>query len=189
ALVLGDVAGKSVAGAMLMVAAREALRAEAMNATEPARLLSEVNRRLYRRERRMVLALAYLLLCPGGELRYCLAGQPPPLVRRRRGEVEELSMPAFRLPLGALAEAQWDEVRVQLEPGDLVLVYSDGLSDAQGSDGQPLGLGPLREVFAAAPSDVEHAVAYVIGFVQQFSGDRKAFDDITVMAVSWEGKA
>ncbi|MEW5877299.1 MAG: SpoIIE family protein phosphatase [Acidobacteriota bacterium] len=189
ALVLGDVAGKSVAGAMLMVAAREALRAEAMNATDPARLLSEVNRRLYRRERRMVLALAYLLLCPGGELRYCLAGQPPPLVRRRRGEVEELPMPAFRLPLGALAEAQWDEVRVQLEPGDLVLVYSDGLSDAQGSDGQPLGLGPLREVFAAAPSDVEQAVAHVIGFVQQFSGGRKAFDDITVMAVRWEGKA
>ncbi len=187
ALVLGDVAGKSVAGAMLMVAAREALRAEAMTTADPARLLAAVNRRLYRRERRMVLALAYLLLCPGGELRYCLAGQPPPLVRRRRGVVEELPMPVFRLPLGALAEAQWDEVRVQLEPGDLVLVYSDGLSDAQGGDGQPLGDGRLREVFSAAPCDVEQAVAHVIGFVQQFSGRGKAFDDITVMTVSWEG--
>lgn len=187
ALVLGDVAGKSVAGAMLMVAAREALRAEALTATDPSRLLAEVNRRLYRRERRMVLALAYLLLCPEGELRYCLAGQPPPLVRRHRGGVEELPMPAFRLPLGALAEAQWDEVRVQLEPGDLVVLYSDGLSDAQGSDGEPLGEDRLREVIAATPAGVDAVVAHVIGFVQRFSGSRKAFDDITVMAVSWEG--
>lgn len=189
ALVLGDVAGKSVAGAMLMVAAREALRAEAMTTSDPARLLREVNRRLYRRERRMVLALTYLLLCPGGELRYCLAGQPPPLVRRRDGSVEELPVPSFRLPLGALADARWDEVQVRLAPGELVLVYSDGLPDAQGGDGEALGDGRLKQLVAAAPPDVEEAVAHVISFVQEFSGAKKAFDDITVMAVSWEGTA
>lgn len=187
ALVLGDVAGKSVAGAMLMVAAREALRAEAVMASDPARLLREVNRRLYRRERRMVLALTFLLLCPGGELRYCLAGQPAPLVRRRDGSVEELPAPHGRLPLGALVEAQWDEVRVRLAPGELVLVYSDGLPDAQGGDGEGLGEVRLKELVAAAPPEVEGAVAHVIGFVQEFSGGKKAFDDVTVMAVSWEG--
>lgn len=186
ALVLGDVAGKSVAGAMLMVAAREALRAEAMTTSDPVQLLREVNGRLYRRERRMVLALTFLQLCPGGELRYCLAGQPALLIRRRDGSVEELPTPAFRLPLGALADAFWDEVRVRLEPGELVLVYSDGLPDAQDANGEELGEARLRKVLAAAPRDVEGTVAHVIRAVQEFSGT-KAFDDITVMAVSWEG--
>ncbi|MGC8917211.1 MAG: SpoIIE family protein phosphatase [Thermoanaerobaculum sp.] len=189
ALVLGDVAGKSVAGAMLMVAAREALRAEAVVTPEPSSLLQAVNRRLYRREQRLVLALAYLLLCPGGVLRYCLAGQPPPLLRRRDGSVTELPLPAFRLPLGALPEGMWDEVTVQLEAGDLVLVYSDGLSDAHDAGGGRVDDGELVRAFAAAPRDVEEAASFLVRWALEFSGGATAFDDITVMTVSWEGKS
>lgn len=187
ALVLGDVAGKSVAGAMLMVAAREALRAGAMVATSPGELLKETNRRLYRRQRRMVLALALLLLCPGGHVRYCLAGQPVPLLRRRNGTVEPLPLPQHRLPLGALAEGHWDELSVTLAPGDLILAYSDGLSDAlEAADGS--GEERLSQLLATAPGDAEAAVEHILGVAKRFSESGQGFDDVTVMAIAWEGQ-
>ncbi|MGQ9495508.1 MAG: SpoIIE family protein phosphatase [Thermoanaerobaculaceae bacterium] len=188
-LVLGDVAGKSVAGAMLMVAAREALRSAALAAPGPAELLQLVNGQLYRREHRMILALAYLHLGAGGKLKYCLAGQPPPLKLRRDGEVEELPLPAARLPLGALAEAFWDEVEARLAPGELLLLYSDGLVDAQGPDGEAFGEERLKDLLRQGPREPEAAVAAIIDTVRSFSGDGQAFDDVTVMAVKWEGEA
>jgi len=189
ALVVGDVAGKSVAGAMLMVAAREALRASALSAKGGEELLRQVNAHLYRRKGRMILALTYLLLCPGGTLRYFLAGQPPLLLRRRTGAVEELPMPAARLPLGALAEAQWEEKSVQLQPGELVVVYSDGVLDAQKDTGESFGESLLKTAVAQAPGDPERAVEHIVRAVQSFTGDGQAFDDVTVMVLAWEGEA
>jgi serine phosphatase RsbU (regulator of sigma subunit) len=189
ALVVGDVAGKSVAGAMLMVAAREALRASALSAKGGEELLRQVNAHLYRRKGRMILALTYLLLCPGGTLRYFLAGQPPLLLRRRTGAVEELPMPAARLPLGALAEAQWEEKSLQLQPGELVVVYSDGVLDAQKDTGESFGESLLKTAVAQAPGDPERAVEHIVRAVQSFTGDKQAFDDVTVMVLAWEGEA
>jgi serine phosphatase RsbU (regulator of sigma subunit) len=189
ALVLGDVAGKSVAGAMLMVAAREALRAGAVAAASPGELLRETNSRLYHRQRRMVLALTLLLLCPEGRVRYCLAGQPAPLLRRRDGNVEALPLPENRLPLGALAEGHWDELSTTLAPGELLLAYSDGLTDALEATGEAFGEERLRQVLAGAPADPQGAVEHVLGAVRSFVGGGQAFDDITVMAIVWEGDA
>ncbi len=189
ALVLGDVAGKSVAGAMLMVAAREALRSGAVTSPSPEELLRQVNLRLYRRERRMVLALTYLLLCPDGRLSYLLAGQPPLVRRRRDGTVEELPLPSTRLPLGALAEASWHALEVQLEPGELVVVYSDGVLDALSPAGESFGESQLRAAVAQASSQVDEAVAQIADAVRAFTGDGHAFDDVTVMVLSWEGEA
>ncbi|MCS7182661.1 MAG: SpoIIE family protein phosphatase [Thermoanaerobaculum sp.] len=186
ALVLGDVAGKSVAGAMLMVAAREALRSAALEAKSPAALLAAANARLYRRERRVTLAVTYLLLCPEGQVVYCLAGQPAPLLRRRDGSLVELPLPGMRLPLGALANAQWEELRLHLDPGDLLFLYSDGLPDARSRDGEPLGEQRLKELLAQAPREADGVVEHVIRFVSEFSGDGQAFDDVTVMAVTWK---
>lgn len=188
-LVLGDVAGKSVAGAMLMVAAREALRSAALVTSRPAELLRLVNARLYQRERRVILALAYLHLGVEGQLKYCLAGQPPPLKLGRDGEVQELPLPTFRLPLGALGETNWDEVEARLAPGELLLLYSDGLLDAQGPEGDSFGEERLKALLKQGPREPEATVATVIEAVRAFSGDGQAFDDVTVMAIQWKGEA
>lgn len=187
ALVLGDVSGKSVPGAMLMVAAREILHTAALRGATPEELLEVANLRLYSPQPRLFVSLAYLLIRDGGLVDYCLAGQPTPLVRRAdTGRVEELPSPVHRLPLGALRGVSWDRVSWRLAPGDVLFLYSDGLADARDDAGDPFGDERIMEVLSRCSGEPEALVAAVMTAVTAFSQDASPFDDITVMALGWE---
>jgi len=188
ALVVGDVSGKSVAGAMLMVAAREILQTAALSGASPVRIMEMANRGLYRPQPRLFVALAYLLLEGEGQVTYALAGQPAPLLRRRDGRVEALPFPEHRLPLGALREGSWSLQSVQLEPGDLLLVYSDGVTDAQRPDGEAFGSGRLEASLAAAPPGAEAVVEHLQGELMRFAAEAEPYDDMTFLVVAREAR-
>jgi serine phosphatase RsbU (regulator of sigma subunit) len=188
AFVVGDVSGKSVSGAMLMVAAREVLHTAALGGASPERLLEVANQRLYAPQHRLFVALAYLLLGPHGSGAYALAGQPTPLVRRRRGTVEELPAPANRLPVGALKDVHWDVLPLSLEAGDLVLVYSDGVTEARDSAGEVFGEERLRDVLAGLDGDPRVVVDEVTRAIDAFTAGGEPYDDITMVAVRWAGE-
>lgn len=187
ALVVGDVAGKSVAGAMLMVAAREVLHTAALGGASPQQLLEVANRRLYTPEHRMFVALAYILLDAEGRGVYALAGQPTPLLRRASGEVAELPSPRHRLPVGALREARWDVLAFAVQPGDTLLLYSDGLTDARGPDGEAFGDERLLEILVAADGSPREVVDRVMRAVEAFTAGGEPYDDITLVAAQWTG--
>ena len=187
ALVVGDVSGKSVAGAMLMVAAREVLHTAALGGASPQQLLEVANQRLYTPQHRLFVALAYLLLRSEGTGLYALAGQPAPLRRGATGEVVELPAPMYRLPIGALKDARWDVVPFSARPGDLLLLYSDGLTDARGQDGEAFGDERLARVLARADGDAAHVVAEIMGAVDAFTAGGEPYDDITLVAARWTG--
>jgi len=189
ALVVGDVSGKSVAGAMLMVAAREVLQTAALGGASPEVLLQVANQRLYTPRHRLFVALAYLLLQPGGAGRYALAGQPAPLCRRADGEVWELPAPAHRLPVGALKDVHWDVLPLRIQPGDLLLLYSDGVTEARDPAGEFFGEERLREVLGRAGGDVASVVEEVLQAVEAFAAGGEPYDDITLLAVRWMGEA
>ncbi len=188
ALVLGDVSGKSVAGALRMVAAREILHTAALTGASPEEVLATANRRLYNPQPRLFVSLAYLLVNGHGGVRFALAGQPSPLLRRPSGEVIELAAPRHRLPLGALREGEWDLCEVTLEVGDVLLFYSDGLTDARGRSGEPFGEERLMQLLAASAGSAVTTVARLRAALASYTAGAEAWDDITVVAVRYSGE-
>jgi serine phosphatase RsbU (regulator of sigma subunit) len=186
--IVGDVAGKSVAGAMLMVAAREVLQTAALGGISPERLFEVANRRLYAPRHRLFVALAYLQLRAGGEGAYALAGQPTPLVRSRAGVVAELPSPQHRLPVGALRGVHWDLLPLQISAGDMIVLYSDGVTDAQSSAGESFGEERLQTSLARAGSDPAAAVDGVLRAVAEFAAGSEPYDDVTLLAAQWVGR-
>lgn len=210
ALVYGDVSGKSVPGALMMMAASEVLHSLALTHRDPEELFHLANHRLYEMRSRSVgrsfVAVGYFTPCaaPGhpsgnggsggvghdaggaGHLAYLLAGQPQPLKRLAEGTIEELPFPAHRLPLGALDRGGFSALRTRLEPGDLVLGYSDGVVEAQSPEGELFGQERLEDILRAAPAEPQRVVDDVLHALDDFTRGEAPYDDITLLAVGRE---
>ena len=188
ALVYGDVAGKSVPAALMMMAAHEVLHSLALTDRRPEELLALANRRLYQLRRRSFVALGYLAAAADsgdtpGKLRYVLAGQPGLLLRRADGGVEELPLCRHRVPLGALADGDYSLAEVAVGPGELVLGYSDGVLDARATAGDFFGAERLAAALAAGPADPEAAVDSILATLAAFTRGEDPYDDVTLLAV------
>lgn len=184
AIVFGDVAGKSVAGALRMMAAHEALQSLALTHRDPETLFELANRRLHGvGGKKSFVALAYLAASDNGGIEYMMAGQPQLLVRSRDGAVRGLPFQEHRLPVGALKDGRYVLSQAPLEPGDLVLGYSDGVIEAQSPSGEFFGDERLAETLSAAPGEPEAAVAAVLDAVGRFSRGSEPYDDITLVAL------
>jgi sigma-B regulation protein RsbU (phosphoserine phosphatase) len=186
AIVFGDVAGKSVAGALVMMAAHEALQTLALSHRDPATLFRLANRRLYGfGSKKSFVALAWIAASDDGQgIEYLLAGQPQLLVRRRSGDVEELPLPPHRMPLGALLEGEYLPSRAVLAPGDLVLGYSDGVTEAQTAEGELFGDERLVAALARAGAEPTEVVRSILDEVATFTRGADPYDDITLVAIS-----
>ena len=184
ALIFGDVSGKSVSGALMMMAAHEALYALAMIDPEPGRLFHLTNRRLYDLGRRSFVALGYFCACSDGRrLRYLVAGQPAPLLRRADGTVEELPLPIHRIPLGAMPRGDYHALEADLEDGDVVLGYSDGVTDTRSPTGEMYGYERLMDSVARATGGADDLVRQVLEDVERFGAGSLQYDDVTLVAV------
>lgn len=187
ALVFGDVSGKSVSGALMMMAAHEVLYTLtlAMPGLESSELFELTNRRLCAVGRRSFVALGYLeTSADSGRLKYVVAGQPPLLLKKPGGEVRELPLSQHRLPLGAMAKGGYRQLEIELEPGDLVLGYSDGVTDARAPSGEFYGEERLLRVVANSEVDsAEALVAAVLKSVEAFVAGAPLYDDVTLVAL------
>lgn len=112
---------------------------------------------------------------------YALAGQPGPLCRRVGGRVVELATPAHRLPVGALREASWDLVSECLRPGDMLVIYSDGLTDAQNRQGDSFGEERLQMALARFEGSAADCLDRLLAEVERFADGDEPYDDITVL--------
>jgi sigma-B regulation protein RsbU (phosphoserine phosphatase) len=108
-------------------------------------------------------------------------------VRRRSGLVEELPAPRHRLPLGALREGAWDLLPFAVSAGDLMLLYSDGLTEAQNPAGEFFGEERLHHLLAGADGEPHAVVASVLQALESFTAGADPYDDITVVAAQWTG--
>jgi phosphoserine phosphatase RsbU/P len=178
---LGDVAGKGVAAAMLMSHLSALLRT-LISVGMPLEALMERASRVFCES---TLPTHYATLVCGrasasGEVEICNAGHPPPLVLREQGIT---AIDATGLPIGMFSSERFSSRAVHLAPGESLLLYSDGLLEAESPGGAEYGLERLSALAASAvrlaPSAVVDAcVRDVIAF-----RGAKASDDLTVMAV------
>jgi serine phosphatase RsbU (regulator of sigma subunit)/anti-sigma regulatory factor (Ser/Thr protein kinase) len=132
AVVVGDVCGKGPQAAAVTALARYTLRAHAVAALRPSYLLARLNDALLRQRAPgfVTVALARVELLPGGRARLevATAGHPAPIVARAAGGAAPLGEPGT--PLGILTDPELTDVRTELEPGDLVAFYTDGVTEA-----------------------------------------------------------
>jgi serine phosphatase RsbU (regulator of sigma subunit) len=190
AMAYGDVAGKSVSGALVMMAAHEALHSLAMTHHDPEELFDLANQRLYKiGHKKSFVALAYLTLTADGTgIDYLLAGQPQPLLKSHRGTVTELPLPEHRLPLGALINGGYRTCRVDVTQGDLILGYSDGVVDALSPSGDSFGIERLSDVVANAPARPDILIDQVVDALRDFSEGTEPYDDVTLVAIACDRK-
>jgi serine phosphatase RsbU (regulator of sigma subunit) len=196
ALAYGDVAGKSISGALMMMASHEILNAIALGASEVEELLRLANERLYAIRDRSgaqqggrFVALGYLGFPESsGTLHYALAGQPPPLVATPGGAVEALALPEHRVPLGSFAFGGHTLMSRELDPGSIVVAYSDGVIEAQDPDGEAFGEHRLREVIASNNGRTAQATLdAIVSALRRFTEGAPSYDDVTLVVARWVG--
>jgi sigma-B regulation protein RsbU (phosphoserine phosphatase) len=186
-LVIGDVAGKGMPAALFMAVSRTLLRAAALRGAAPGECLGEVNRLLRRDSNApLFVTLFYASLEPqSGELLAANGGHLPPFLLRA-GRVEPL--PCRGLPVGSFPDATYETGSVQLEPDDRLLLYTDGVTEALDPLGDQFGRERLREVLRQGAQDgPERLVAEVFAAVQRFAAGAPQADDLTALALRYDG--
>jgi sigma-B regulation protein RsbU (phosphoserine phosphatase) len=186
-ILIGDVSGKGAAAALYAALVAGLLRNQVRPDLSPAQLLEAADRGLLARriEARYVTALYAQWYPQGRRLLLTNAGQPLPLIRRG-GHVEYLA--AAGVPLGLLEGASYDQTELLLEPGDLLLLASDGITETQSDFGEEYGIRRLRE-FVESHSDASanELLEAIFADVQAFSAGRRQRDDRTVIVVKVTG--
>ena len=184
AIVYGDVAGKSVSGALVMMAAHEALQTLALTHPDPATLFTLANQRLYRLgPKKSFVAAAWVgASADGSGLDYVVAGQPQLLLRAADGAVRELPLPEHRLPLGALLNGGFESRHTPVARGELVVGYSDGVVEAQAPDGEQFGEERLKQILVGMPCVPRVVVRRVLDEIRAFTRGAEPYDDITLVA-------
>src|SRR5262249_51787972 len=115
-------------------------------------------------------------------LRIVNAGHPYPLIRRKDGRVEEFAPEASGLPLAIQADWVYETTETTLEPGDLVILYTDGVTDALNPKNERLGESSLKTLLKKAPGGPAATGEYLIQSVRNHVAGRAQFNDITMVA-------
>jgi len=184
-VVIADVTGKGIAAALLMAFSRPLLHAAIDQTTGPAAALERTNRILVeeRRSSLFITALCARLDLPSGHLAVANAGHEPPLVARADGSPIECLVGAGPL-IGAFPTLEIPEVATDLAPGDLVLFYTDGVTDARDASGERF---EEQRLFAAVESarggTAQDVVDAVAGAVDRFQRPTEPADDVTIVAI------
>jgi hypothetical protein len=188
-LCIADVSGKGLPAALLMSNLQAAVRAIATAAMEPKELCQRVNRVVHSNvvTGRFITFFYCLLDADTRSLTYTNAGHNPPLVMRKDGAVERLEKGG--LVLGIFPDANFAQGEVHLAPGDRLLLFTDGVSEAEDPDQQEFGEARLADALRTAPRDSAEALQqHVMAQVTEFCGNR-FHDDASVLALVVEAAA
>jgi serine phosphatase RsbU (regulator of sigma subunit)/streptogramin lyase len=191
-IVLADVTGKSVQAAMVAAMANGMLDSEIRGQRElwdsPGGILKQLNIGLQPRlTHTMFTAMSLgILQVERKRLLFSNAGMPYPIVKRGR-EVRELMVNG--LPLGITDAAEYNDLSVDLEDGDFIVFYSDGVIEAENEAGDMYQTERLLEIVqeASSPLSAQEMVDLIVSDVTAFAGDLEASDDITVVVIRCDG--
>jgi sigma-B regulation protein RsbU (phosphoserine phosphatase) len=185
---LGDVAGKGPPAALLAAAVQTNFAAQAPISDNPAETLTRVNKALLRRAIEARFAtMFYGAITTDGRLSYCNAGQEPPLVLRA-DSIEWLEEGGPVLGLLSIATYAYDTV--PLQPGDLVVVCSDGVTEARNLANEEFGRDRLVEaVKGRHGSKPDVVLEHLLSVIKQFSQGAAQADDITALVLRYRGLA
>lgn len=187
-ILIGDVTDKGVPAALVMAATRSVLRASAQRLVAPGEVLQRVNELICPdTPANMFVTCLYAVLDPGtGHLRYANAGHDTPYVHHDHRTIE---LRARGMPLGLMTDMTYDEQEAQLEPGDHVVFYSDGLVEAHNRDRQMFGFPKLKELVAKHTGG-SGLIDHLLAELDLFTGSGwEQEDDVTLVTLKREWPA
>ncbi len=188
-LAIADVSDKGVPAALFMMSSRTLLKGNAISYLDPGKVLTEVNRLLLENnDEAMFITVLYAVLDPkSGKLTYANGGHNPPIILKADGSTELLPLTGG-VALGVVDEFEFMCKIATLAPGDSVVLYTDGVTEAIDSVDEEFGLERLQELCTGqvGKSPREANMAILQG-VKEFVGDTPQFDDITCMTFSYMG--
>lgn len=182
AAVVGDVSGKGIAAALFAAKVMSDLRYEAVAQPNAAAILTRVNRVLAARDHEgMFVTLALVIIdAESNRLSVASAGHPLPLVRDAGGRVASIGRTGDS-PLGLDANSLFTQCEYEIDPGDAVVLYTDGVIEALTPSGEQYGPDRLSAAVAASPRGARSIVNAIIGDVRAFEHGRPQSDDVTVV--------
>ncbi len=185
-LVIADVTDKGTSAALFMALSRSLWRTFAINhPAEPELTMVDTNRRIVADTHGgLYITLLYGILNPQqAEFTYCSAGHHPALLMRAKdGSIEKLERTG--IPLGVLEESTWKRESVRIEPGDVLVLYTDGITDAENTSDEFYGLVRLQEVLGRQRDKTAEEIRDAIREeVRRWVGKAAQFDDITLMVL------
>jgi serine phosphatase RsbU (regulator of sigma subunit)/pSer/pThr/pTyr-binding forkhead associated (FHA) protein len=188
ALLIADVAGKGLGAALLTTMLQGALSAMTLG-VDPVKVFDHLNQVLCDRAAVGRSATMFFgLLDPDGGLEFVRAGHPSPLLLRR-GEVSELYFTGS-FPIGLVEKASFPSSQMQLEPGDTLLLYTDGVTEAEDGDRNLFQDGRLKEAFGQhRDSSLKTVQDGIWSAVEKFTGGASQSDDVTLLVVRYRGPA
>jgi PAS domain S-box-containing protein len=178
-MALGDVVGHGIGAASLMGQLRNALRAYALESRSPAEVIARLDRLVQRLESGRMATLLYMVFEPDlGTVRFASAGHLPPLVVDPRGGARYLEG-GRTPPLGVAPDAKHIEETAEIEPGSLLVLYSDGLVEERG-EGLDRGLATLERAATRESADLDALCDHII---ETLFAERSPNDDVAVLVL------
>jgi phosphoserine phosphatase RsbU/P len=197
AIAIGDVAGKGISAALLMASIQSGMRMElraSLDLADPsqsmngfrlstARMVSELNQQLHATTSPEKFATFFFALYDeeSGALNYTNAGHLPPILIRDGGST---LLEVNGTVVGAFPFSKYEESKIQLLPGDLLVCYTDGITEPENEYGEMFGEERLIELVAKnADRDDDHVIRTVMDAVRQWTGVPELSDDMTILLV------
>ena len=188
-LAIADVSDKGVPAALFMMSSRTLLKGAAIGTTGgPGAVLTEVNNLLGEDDNTgMFVTMLYAVYEPAtGVLTYASGGHDPPLVVHPDGS-SEMKPLTGGIALGVLGGFEYRQGSFQVEPGDTVCLYTDGVTEATNQQGELMGIEGVQELFGSdPPTSAEQAGVAIMKRVLEFTGEAPQHDDITCLTLRRE---
>ena len=184
-MAIADVSDKGIPAALFMMSSRTLLKGAALGCEDPGTVVTVVNDQLQDgNEANMFVTLFYAVFDPEtGLVRYANGGHNPPLIVHRDGSSTILPLTGG-VALGVAPQFEFSTDQCRLEPGEALVMYTDGVSEAEDLDSEEFGMDRLQEVFGGARlENAQDANDAVFAAVREFAGDRSQSDDITCLVL------
>lgn len=188
--VIGDVSGKGVPAALYMAMATTLARSGARDGCSPEEVLDRINRELCQGNDACMFAtiLCGLMDPATGAVHLANAGHTPPVILRADGSAELVRL-APGMVAGYLEEVVYTGEELQLLPGDAVLLYTDGVTEAMNADGELFGEQRLLAALSGRDTEAPGLAALVQEAVTDFAREAPQADDITMLAIRYRGNS
>lgn len=187
-LVIGDVSGKGIPAALYMAKLVSDLRYYSHLKKDAVITLTAINNLLLERSRRgMFVTLQYIILDnQTGQLSIINGGHLPPLwIRTQKQTTEWITCPSG-IPLGVVPEVSLKKNIIQLQPGDFILMFTDGVIEAKNKHGVLFSMDQLKTITNRQWTSPAELVQAIINAILRFSQGTAQHDDITVLALKWQ---
>ncbi|MBA4397471.1 MAG: serine/threonine protein phosphatase [Syntrophus sp. (in: bacteria)] len=186
---IGDVSGKGVPAALFMAASKMLMKGTAHLELTPAEIMERVNHELcWENDSAMFVTVFCGIFCiKTGELRYSNAGHNPPILLHASGQADWLPLPEGVM-LGPFEDSRYETRRIALTPGDTLILYTDGVTEAMNAAKEVYSDGKLLStVMQSESAAAEGIIREIVQSVRDFAGDEPQSDDITMLVLKYRG--